>query len=759
VADVDRKLDSLATKLRSEFVTAIPSEPTIPAQPEVPDCDYPIQLVEVYDVSPTGLTYNFYSVGVVDMVETITRNGTEVFRHVTRGLTRDRIRIEFNLPPGRYALQLENADCRAISNEVVFTIAQSGNNGKNESSAPVLEPRPQPPSFDNPGVYRKEERGRVYEWIPSENVDVEIVDGRVRIIAPETKLSREGGNVCKRFLISDLYDNRLPEREEKALFGEGLALDPDNYEFKIVYLNADTWEQAIKNLWDLIGYNSEHRGGFYNSAEVETLKLSISDGNPIKGIASDQWRTSWFPQYQLLPGRLELPKGKAFGVTRYLENIPKDSIMSKVTHMQHTYAWVWDYPLSKAWKNLQIFDGQSIPQEPEWHINNAVINPGYILMSEYAENYGNIYGRCPECYHKAEQIYQGIYKRYQKELGITSPAQTWLVSDYFGPLYGSTIYVGADTPLSTMYQGLSDVNIARSRLHDGKWYPSAYFTDGHYNYRNVFAQGYLGNLLANLGKPVFLTRIYNLEKAGLAAPDRKKLTYLTDFQEGLRLDLLCDVGTWYRTKFEEGELLRVDGITHSFHTMLSETFYGLLFGDGVLLWESAVPMNTDPYTFDASWYGGHEDWKTRWKPNGGVANTYKPGINGPQRVKTNGQFPEKPLTSDQGAWIGAKLYERLGNVREVLWADYERDGKRVIARRGSDGTARANVCGVQNPGQNNVVQLIEKELPICLVVTSDRGRFMIFQDPFAGLTKRQLVTVEGQNFLVSGNRLHVFNLH
>ena len=80
-ADFHRGLDSLATVLRAEF-----GQP-VPPVPKPDECEYGVQLVEVYDVSPTGLWYNFYSKGVVNMRETI-RNGSGrvVLDHVTTGL-------------------------------------------------------------------------------------------------------------------------------------------------------------------------------------------------------------------------------------------------------------------------------------------------------------------------------------------------------------------------------------------------------------------------------------------------------------------------------------------------------------------------------------------------------------------------------------------------------------------------------------------------------------------------------------------------
>ena len=109
-ADFHRGLDSLAKVLRVEFGQPVP-------KPD--ECEHGVQLVEVYDVSASGLWYNFYSQGVVNMRETIRNSsGRVVLDHVTTGLTRDRIFLPYSLEPGSYILQIENADCEAKSQVV-----------------------------------------------------------------------------------------------------------------------------------------------------------------------------------------------------------------------------------------------------------------------------------------------------------------------------------------------------------------------------------------------------------------------------------------------------------------------------------------------------------------------------------------------------------------------------------------------------------------------------------------------------------------
>src|SRR5690606_37256586 len=128
--------------------------------------------------------------------------------------------------------------------------------------------------FQNPAVFRLEAGGTLYEWIPSENVSVEVIDGRIKLIAPETKRSWNGKNECRRIVLGDLYDNPIPENEVRALFTTGLALPSGNYAFRIVYANAAGYDELKANLWNLMGMGSGNADD--NSAMMETLYLSLT---------------------------------------------------------------------------------------------------------------------------------------------------------------------------------------------------------------------------------------------------------------------------------------------------------------------------------------------------------------------------------------------------------------------------------------------------------------------------------------------------
>ncbi|MFA7472511.1 MAG: hypothetical protein WCY86_06385, partial [Spirosomataceae bacterium] len=239
--------------------------------------------------------------------------------------------------------------------------------------------------FQNPGVYSRQVGGVLYEWIPSENVTVEINNGRVRIVAPESKRSWNGKNDCRRYLLGDIYDNLLPESEVEALFKEGLALNPGNYAFRIIYVNASNLQDVKANLWNLMGIGSGSADD--NSAMMETLYLSITasqaSGVGIQ-IPSDLLRVSWLPHYQLLPYDLNLPPHKGFGTTRYIVNVPKEQLFKKATHFQYVYSWLDNVPASRKWKNIQAYNQAGQLAQPDWVIAHSIVDKDFITVAELA---------------------------------------------------------------------------------------------------------------------------------------------------------------------------------------------------------------------------------------------------------------------------------------------------------------------------------------------------------------------------------------
>ncbi len=620
--------------------------------------------------------------------------------------------------------------------------------------------------FHNPGVYSRQDNGILYEWIPSEHVSVEIRDGRVRIIAPETKPSWNGKGNCRRFLFGDIYDNRLPEHEEKALFSDGLALPPGNYGFRIVYASANDYDHLVANLWNLMGMGSGTADD--NSAMMETLYLSVTSAGserPGIGVPADLLRASWLPHYQLLPYDLELPEGKGFGITRYITGIPKEALFRKTTHIQYVYSWLDNMPSGRKWKNLRAYDNTGQPTGPGWVIANTAIDKNFITIAELAENYGNIDGDCPRCYEKAEEVFRGLYARYQKELGVKSPAETRLYDDYFGGLYGYSVEMNFQAPVTHLKRALSSVDFARNRYINGGWELSNYFGKGAYEYRNYRLAGYLGNMFNTLTEGGLYNNLFNLEKVNLAVPDRRLLKNGWQTAEAVGVDRITAAGTFQRLKLNGGDILTLTPNSWPLHTMLAESFFHLLLGNDYILWNSNIPMSTDPAHFEQSWYGGQDDWKTKWQPNGKAAVTYNPGNPAHPRKGKGPEgsiFPEAPLQGETGAFVGAWLYSRISTAsdrvsRSVRYCDFSVNGKAYSPPKGRKGDGSLSSRIGQNPGQDWIVTAHEQKAPVCICTEGAGGKAVIYQNPHAGLTGKQVLKTEnGLDTEVTGNRLYVF---
>ncbi|WP_345026155.1 hypothetical protein [Ravibacter arvi] len=620
--------------------------------------------------------------------------------------------------------------------------------------------------FQNPGVFSVRDNGYLFEWIPSENADVQVLDGKVKLVVPESKMSWNGKNRCRRFLLGDLYDNPVPEPEAAQLLGSGMKLPPGNYAFRVIYVNAPDFAQLKANMWQLMGQGSG--GADDNSAMMETIYLSVTDGKPVgAGIAvpADLLRASWLPHYQLLPYDLKLPADKGFGVTRYVAGVPKDRILKKATHFQYIYNWLDRVPHNRKWKNIQVYDGKGQMQQPDWIVRNSIIDKGFITIAELAENYGNLEGDCPRCYQKAEEVFKGLYGRYQRELGVRSPAETRLYDDYFGALYGYGLEMNLNMPPAALRRGLRSVENAQARYTDGGWPRSGYFTNGAYAYRNFRLAGYLGNLFNTINEGGVYKNLYNLEKVNLAVPDRMLLKNGWAAGEALGIDRVTGAGTFQRLRLGNGDILRLTVNDWPIHTMMGESFFQLLLGNDYVLWNSNIPMSTNPNDFSVSWYGGKDDWKTKWQPRGKPAEIYqegKPSHPKPGKGPEGSVFPEMSLQGETGAFVGAWLYSQISSVsdrvsKSVRYCNFSVNGKSYRPSGGSKGDRSLSSRVSQNPGQDWIVTAFENQYPICICTEGKNGKAVIYQNPGTGLTGAQEISVEnGLKAQVTGNRLQVF---
>ncbi len=640
-------------------------------------------------------------------------------------------------------------------------------------------------AFANPGVYSKAINGRLYEWIPTEDVTFEITsDGKIKMLMPPAKRSFNGVNLCRPFIYDHAHRRLLPA-EQKALTTEGLLLPTGNYGFAVQWLKAADYDEVFANPWNLTCNPDTYRA---NSAQLDYVNISVvpltspAPAAPTKGVRPvklpyDLQRVSWLPHYQVLPHDLKLPPGKGFGITRLLWDIPLEQIYRKVTHIQYCYGELDLVPAHKKWKTKQALDHSGNLASNEWLIADHPMDRDFITSAEMDENFG-VRG-IKDHAERAQLVLEGIYRRMEKELGVTSPDQTRLYDDYFGALegYDNSVSFLWGFNADHMAQGLADPQMARRQYRDGAWRDeSRYFSAGAVNYRNWLQGGYLDSYAVSPEAIRIYNEIYNFERKFMAAPDRRVLKFGWSNAEGVNSNMYRS-GTKSRLRFPNGDIIRQVEVAWPFHMMLNESFWALLLANDYVLWHSSIRLVQDPHAFGDSWAAGAG--KTQWQPTGGKRVDYNPeDPSHPRRVHSpKGQFPSNPHMGESGAFSGAWLVgqitavsDRTSKTIEYASFSYSLNGGKPqpgypdsnAPKEGALGTAQLSRYNLANPGQANIVAMYVAKKPICLYTEGADGAAAIYHNVYCGFTDQNDVTITTprgpRTFKVTGNDLHVFYL-
>ena len=636
--------------------------------------------------------------------------------------------------------------------------------------------------FHNPGVYHQTLDGLLYEWIPTEDVNFLIQpDGRVKIVAPLTKKSFDGANVCRRFAYDHTH-KRLNSDEESALFGDGLRLPIGNHGFAILWVNAKDYDEVFARPWDLTSNPDTYRA---NSTDVDYVNLSIvplerseskNGRNRELALPYDLQRVSWLPHYQVLSHDLNLPADKGFGVTRVLWDVPLNEVYEKVTHIQYSYAALDDIPDSQKWKTKQAYDHTGKIASVEWLINDHSLDKDFITVAEMDENFGN-HGVVNHG-EQAQQVFAGIYQRMREERGVTSPNQVRLYDDYFSALegYDNSASFLFEFDANRLEKGLSSQAFARKRILAGEFVDCFYFTKGAYDYRNWIEGGYLDSFAHSPEGIRIYNEIYNYERKFMAAPDRRVLKFSWSNAEGVNSNMYRS-GTKSRLHFEDGDIIRQDVVSWPFHMMLNESFWALLLGNDIVLWHSNIPLIQDPLAFRDS--GATGAGKTKWQPTGGAIGDFDVRDSSqPQQFHADqGQFPNNPHLGESGAFAGAWLVGQITKVSDrtsqtLEYAPFQYTINKGAAQsgyfdsnrpqNGALGNAKVSRFGVANAGQSNILKSYVAKKPICLYAAGKDGAAVIFHNVHCGLTDTNEVTIQTpkgvKTFQVTGNNLHIILL-
>lgn len=663
-----------------------------------------------------------------------------------------------------------------------------GNIGGVDSGSPN-QPEPEPVSKapivpfagvleNNPAVNSATYNGNLYEWINTRNAGIEVLpDGKIKLVVPAHKLSREGNNLCRPYVIAGAYGNYLSQDDLDAILSDGLEPQEGATTYLILYSTASTVEDHVSNLNKYV-LNEKNTGqAKTNSAEPEGVIFSLTpatqtatDGEFV--IPSQISRAGWIAAYHFLNHSLENPTNNRYGLTRYYVNADVPAQFGKhFTCLQWVYEWLDPYPTTKLWDNKQDINKRSA----EWLAANEKIGKDYVLFAEITEN--NAVGQ--PGYDKAEQAFSLMFNRLKEsDTSVTQPEHSRLYGDYFAGLHGGNMNVSfSRNSESLLIDCLSNQANARKLEHDGVLLSDGYYYRGYHTYRNIIHPAYLPNLLSHSPDGVY-DLIFNLEKYAIATPTRRVGLMSTIIMEALDQDSVVGNGIFYALNLPGGrQVARASTIPHSFESLYTQAFWAYLLGNETdfVLWDSNVPMNINPYTFERSWYGGFEEGKTKYKAAGSEEwVTYNPSNpNHPQQLKTDdrSQFPELPQHAEGGAFAARLQIKRITEDEDLvssgIWykefsytvnGGEEESGYRDGDEPQGPNNGRVSARGYANPGQYNIVLSGKDRKPICMEAEGEDGKVRILQNPWASLADVTVFSLPGKTYTIRGNMPKIFKV-
>ena len=456
------------------------------------------------------------------------------------------------------------------------------------------------------------------------------------------------------------------------------------------------------------------------------------------------------------------------GTTRYYVNLdPNKQFGKQFTHLQYTHGWMDSVSPSKKWRNKQDVGKNSV----EWLVQHEQYGKDYIVFSEITEN--NATGQ--PAYDKSEQVNAGMFTELKRrDPSVLTPKDCRIYGDYYAPIHGGAVSVNFERNSEALLESLLSSQIeARKIEHDGVAFTSAYFAAGYYNHRGILHGAYMGNFLSYSPLDVF-DLIFNMEKYNIAAPDRRVGLMTTPIQEGLGVDNVTDRGVWFRVPLNGGkDIMRASTVPVSFDTLFTLAFYAYLIGNeaDIVCWDSNLKLNVNPNTFEQSWYGGFDNWKTRVKQGSSVV-VYNPNNSShPQKIDgaDGSQFPELPQHAEGGLFAARQVIQHLTDENDYVSGGIYYNPFSVIVNGGATqpgyrggnnptgpNNARLSARGYSNPGQNTIVKLGKDAGKICLKLTGPSGDAIVCHNPWASVSDVSLFNTAQGNFPVRGPKMHVF---
>ena len=482
---------------------------------------------------------------------------------------------------------------------------------------------------------------------------------------------------------------------------------------------------------------------------------------------------SWVPNWMLQGIVQSIGNDKMFGIT--ITNTEATSAQHfdfGVTHVQSSVDIGQDF--NHSWTNFRAA-GLATPQDFANQFSTGNNN-----LSKY-HGYG---GQVQEDGFNPAQGRECFGRLYDKiaaaDPSVQSPADTWLIGDYFSPLPGGKLMkaLGDSSQYQKHRDNLASLASSRLKFNDGDNNFNGtddFYTDG-WGYAKQNGQtpdNYLNSWAEiRLGIHPYV-HIFNLIKSRNGCPNRRLIQYDWSSYD--------NAGWGYprskaRIRYENPPgVLTLYSQWHPIphEIMKQRAFFNLLIGDGMVQWEVGGRYVNDPSRLDLV----IDPNQAQWQGDGQSSVPYDRNASNQPHTPTGRPdpvFQDYPLgVGENGVATGVYMYGYLkqrglvGNYVQWLPFTYSVDGgasqNGYLAGstpvNGNNGNARLSNRATPNYGESNVVGSMEAGKPLVAEMVGPSGSSFFAVNPHGDPDQETVVTLpsfSNATFVLKGDELAVF---
>lgn len=685
--------------------------------PPVGSCEKSPTISSIQSITKTGVVVKFDAQNVTNLKLSLLSTSGSLIASNTFYPTSNTLSYSYpSQEPGNYLIKIEPLNCAGTSDSVKITIPD--NSGVIEPVTPEARQ----------GVLEYKYGTKTFGVINGKDSYVTITsDGKVKLTTPKNKQSFSG-NVKLNLMVFNAMMGQMSATDIETLTTTGMDLPDGNYIFYMYWFApkyGTDFANVKANWWDAAGNTATYRD---NSGQFEMVAVDVRDSNFVNANEvkppSDVYGATWFDDYELTNHTINVDSPKKFGITKRVEGLTPEKILTQATHLQFTYGDV-NHIVSydKTWSNLRAYqrsmifvpytgtleagattyvdtdadvktdDIIGIQSGQEFNtsglsVSFKILSAGKLRVtitnttSEEKTISGNakcqIFDNFQHQLNQMSYITPGhivmsemcenglpfaIVERLFKESAsrFNLPTnQQSFVADYFAGLNGYGTDLDTKKP-ADIRRLFSSADSAKYNKVDGG-YVSYYYQNKCYEYRNRFVNGYLTGVAELNGRSWF--HIANLEKQFIAMPDVKVLVYGTNGFEGINSEMERQ-GAWTRLPFEKGDIIRLAQGEASFEQIKFEVLVGRILGNYHVSWHDNGLFGKYAANWNTSWYGGSADWKTQYNPKGTDQyinwNANDASQVQPDRSLGTAMFNPTIATGGNGGFAGALLYDKIAD--------------------------------------------------------------------------------------------------